>query len=153
MTGNFSARRRIVRKLLTQERIGSQQQLVEQLAAHGHQVTQATVSRDLDALGAVKVANNSSSHYALPVRSSDAAEKELVSTLNSFVESMAASGNLAVLRTPPAAAQVVASAIDASGLAEVVGTVAGDDTVLVVATEEVGGTGLVDVLEKLGGQS
>ena len=153
MSGNFGARRRIVRKLLTQERIESQQELVEQLAAHGHEVTQATVSRDLDALGAVKVANSSSSHYALPVRSFDAAQKELANTINNFVESMTASGNLAVLRTPPAAAQVVASAIDSSGLPEVVSTVAGDDTVLVVATERVAGTGLVEILEQLGGHA
>lgn len=153
MPGSFGARRRILRKLLTQERIESQQELVDQLAALGHEVTQATVSRDLDVLGAIKVATNGSTHYALPVRSFDAAKKELARTIDDFVESMAASGNLAVLRTPPAAAQVVASAIDSSGLAEVVGTVAGDDTVLVVATDSVGGAGLVEILEQLGGQT
>lgn len=153
MTRSFGARRRIVRSLLAQERIVSQHELVERLSELGHDVTQATVSRDLESLGAVKVATNGSSHYALPLVTTDTARRELATTLDNFVESMAASGNLAVLRTPPAAAQVVASAIDNSGLPQVVGTVAGDDTVLVVATDAVGGSGLVEILETLGGHS
>ncbi len=154
MSPATASRRRAMRTLLTSEPVSSQLQLVSLLAMAGHRVTQATVSRDLEALGAVKKRlEDESVRYLIP----DEAEPrgiEAVRTAGSaiagFVETITASGNLVVVRTPPGAAHVVASAIDHAGLNGVVGTVAGDDTLLVVAAAEVGGESLAQSLERIG---
>ena len=143
-----AARRRIIRSLILEHSIGSQAELVEILGEKGHEVTQATVSRDLHVIGAVK---HDGDHYVLGGRSDpDEAIAYLARTVDEFVESIQASGNLVVLRTPPGAAQVVAAAIDGARLPEVVGTVAGDDTILVIASERASGRGLASRLEDTG---
>lgn len=143
-----AARRRLIRGLLTDHPVASQQQLVVLLAGEGHAVTQATVSRDLAALGAVKTAEGG---YVL---NTDAVKTEALTVLgraiDEFAESIVASGNLVVVRTPPGAAQVVARAVDAAEVAGVLGTVAGDDTLIIVASERVGGRRIVRTLEQMG---
>jgi transcriptional regulator of arginine metabolism len=114
------------------------------LAAEGIEATQTTVSRDLEELGAVKVRlPGGETAYALPELPSHqvAPEDHLRRVLGEWVVEADHSGNLIVLRTPPGSAHVVGSALDRSGFPGVIGTVAGDDTVLVVASEASGGRG------------
>ncbi len=132
----------------------SQGQLVELLAGEGVSATQATVSRDLEDLGAIKVrVPGGETVYAVPELPKDqvAPEDHLRRVLGDWVVEVASSANLVVLRTPPGSAHVVGSALDRAGLAEVIGTVAGDDTVLVIAREDVGGAEVADQLRELAG--
>ena len=121
----------------------SQAQLVELLADAGVEATQATVSRDLEEIGAVKVRGRRRASRSTPCPSCPkdrvAPEDHLRRVLGEWVVEVAASANLVVVRTPPGSAHVVASALDRAALPEIVGTVAGDDTILVVAAERVGG--------------
>jgi transcriptional regulator of arginine metabolism len=140
--------------LLEHNAICTQEQLVELLSADGVEATQATVSRDLEELGAIKVRiAGSESVYALPELPSRqvAPTSHLRRVLGDWVVEVASSHNLVVLRTPPGSAHVVASALDRSGFEGVVGTVAGDDTVLVVASEEVSGRELAERLAEVAG--
>jgi transcriptional regulator of arginine metabolism len=144
---------RIVR-LLQQQAVTSQTQLVELLAGEGVVATQATVSRDLEDLGAIKIrALGGDSVYAIPDLPKDqrAPEDHLRRVMSDWVVEVSHSANLVVLRTPPGSAHVVGSAIDRAGLAGVLGTVAGDDTLLVVATEQVGGAKVARQLSSLAG--
>jgi transcriptional regulator of arginine metabolism len=131
-----------ITRLLEEQPVTSQTQLVALLADQGVEATQTTVSRDLDDLGAVKVRlPGGETAYALPELPVHqiAPEDHLRRVLGEWVVEVAHSANMVVLRTPPGSAHVVGSALDRSGLEEIVGTVAGDDTVLVVVDEQVGG--------------
>ena len=130
------------RPLLEEQAISSQAQLVEMLAADGVIATQATVSRDLEELGAVKVRiPGGAMAYAIPELATErtAPDDHLRRVMGEFVVEVAHSGNLVVLRTPPGSAHVVASALDRAGLADVLGTVAGDDTIILVCASATGG--------------
>lgn len=134
-------RRQLVRDLVARYEISAQSTLVELLAEHGVDATQATVSRDLDELGIGKVRGaDGRVSYALPEAGG------LAQILRQFVVSVDASGNLAVVRTPPGAASAVASAIDGADLFGVLATVQGDDTLLVVAAESTTGRSVADLL-------
>ncbi len=150
--GKNQRQHRIV-QILGQESVVSQDRLVELLADQGVVATQATVSRDLDALGAVKVHVGGDSVYAIPELPADqvAPQDHLRRVLGEWVVAVGSSHNLIVLTTPPGSAHVVGSAIDRSSVDGVLGTVAGDDTVLVVATEEAGGRGVADYFRLLAG--
>lgn len=142
-----SARRRIIRSLLTDHDIRSQGDIVALLAQRGLEVTQATVSRDLASLGAHK----DGTRYVLGEGSDqDGAEFALAGIIDAFVISIEPSGNLVVLKTPPGAAQVVAAALDRVSYDAVAGCVAGDDTVLVVVSERGDGRELAQRLQDLG---
>lgn len=140
-----------IAKFLEARPVTNQAQLVELLAEEGIEATQTTVSRDLEELGAVKVRlPGGESAYALaelPTQQIVSGE-HLRRVLGEWVVELAASGNLVVLRTPPGCAHVVASALDRSALPGLLGTVAGDDTVLLVVAEDEGGSAMV---ERLGG--
>ncbi len=143
-----------VAQLLEQGPVASQAQLVELLAAQGIEATQTTVSRDLDELGAVKVRlPGGDTAYALPELPVQqiAPSDHLRRVLGEWVVELASSENLVVLRTPPGCAHVVGSALDRSGLPDVIGTVAGDDTVIVVVAEGRSGRALADRLASLPG--
>jgi transcriptional regulator of arginine metabolism len=149
-----AARQHRIEQILERSPVTSQQQLVELLAEGGVEATQATVSRDLEEIGAVKVrAAGGESVYAVPDLPKDrvAPEEHLRRVLGDWVVEVASSANLVVVRTPPGSAHVVASALDRAGLPEILGTVAGDDTIIVVAVENVGGTGLAERLSSLAG--
>lgn len=131
-----------IARLLADHAISNQAQLVEELGRDGIVATQTTVSRDLEELGAIKVRMpGGESAYALPELPTQqiAPEDHLRRILGEWVVEVDKSGALVVLRTPPGCAHVVASAIDRSGLPGALGTVAGDDTLLMVAAE--GSTG------------
>ncbi|WP_117211618.1 arginine repressor [Allorhizocola rhizosphaerae] len=139
-----AARHARIESLIRGHDVRSQTELGELLASGGVQVTQATLSRDLEELRAIKVGGV----YIIPedgnrpLRQVETGSAKLVRLLRELLNETDHSGNLAVLRTPPGAAQYVASAIDRAGLPDVVGTIAGDDTILVVARESVGGAAL-----------
>jgi len=139
-----NARKSLVSKLIASGKIASQSDLVKALKKAGIVVTQGTASRDLEDIGAIRVRNNEGEMvYALT-------DSQPISNTNTFpselVLSATPSGNLVVIRTPIAAAQMLASAIDGlsqSGkLPSAIGTVAGDDTVIVVADTATGGAAL-----------
>jgi len=135
-------RQHVIAQLLARHEVTSQPQLIELLATEGVDATQATVSRDLEELGVIKVrVPGGQSVYALPERETDrfVPFDQLRRVLGEWVGEVAVSANLVVLRTPPGSAHVVASALDRAGLADVLGTVAGDDTLLLVCAETVGG--------------
>ena len=143
-----------IARLLEHHAVTSQAELVELLAGEGVVATQATVSRDLEDLGAVKVRiPGGDSVYAIPEMPKDrvAPDEHLRRVLGDWAVEVGHSANLVVIRTPPGSAHVVGSALDRSGLAGIVGTIAGDDTVLVVAVETVGGKKLADRLSALAG--
>ncbi len=135
--------------------MSSQGQLVELLASEGIVATQATVSRDLEELGAVKVRiPGGTMAYAVPEVSKDrsgGADDHLRRVMGEFVVEVSHSGNVVVLRTPPGSAHVVASALDRAGVPEVLGTVAGDDTMIIVCAEQVGGATIAERLAGLAG--
>ncbi len=143
-----------ITKLLETKAVGSQAHLVELLGAEGIEATQTTVSRDLEELGALKVRlPGGETAYALPELPSHqvAPEDHLRRVLGEWVVEADYSGNVVVLRTPPGSAHVVGSALDRSGFPGVIGTVAGDDTVLVVASEASGGAAVADRLATVAG--
>jgi len=154
VTTTKTQRQHRVAALLERHAVTSQTVLVDLLAAEGVTATQATVSRDLDEMGAVKVrVPGGDTVYAIPELAKDrlAPEDHLRRVLGDWVAEVASSANIVVLRTPPGSAHVVGSALDRAGLEEIVGTVAGDDTVIVVAAEQVGGAEMARRLAALAG--
>jgi transcriptional regulator of arginine metabolism len=142
--------------ILSSAEVRSQSELAALLADDGIDVTQATLSRDLEELGAVKLrgADGGVGVYMVPedgnpVRGVSGGTARLSRLLSELLVSADASANLAVLRTPPGAADYLASAIDRAALPYVVGTIAGDDTVFVAAREPMTGAELAATLERL----
>lgn len=138
-----TARQARILELLDQTRVSSQVQLSELLLDEGIDITQATLSRDLDELGAKKVrpAGGGRSYYTVngdgeSFESTHSGPRDkLRRMIEELVVSVDHSANIAVLRTPPGAAQYLASYIDRVGLEQVVGSIAGDDTIFVLARE------------------
>ena len=145
-------RRWALRAILSEQVVPSQAHLVGLLAEQGFRVTQATVSRDLRAVGAVKarMADGTMRYMWEPAPQSSDVREVLAMTLSTYAKSVTASGNLVVVKTPPGAAHVVAAAIDDADLDGILGTVAGDDTTLIVADEETGGTAVAELIEQIG---
>lgn len=146
MRADTEARRRTMRSLLGEADIVNQAEILDALAGSGYEVTQATVSRDLDAIGAVRVKDNGTFVYRIGGLDVTEQRAALFQAVDEFVESVVTSQNLVVLSVPPGAAQFVASRIDAADVDGVVGTIAGDDTILVVASEK---HAAPDVLKRL----
>ncbi|MDI2126688.1 arginine repressor [Yinghuangia seranimata] len=149
-----AARHRRIVDLLTRNRVRSQGQLARLLSDDGLAVTQATLSRDLDELGAVKIRDGDGALiYAVPAEGGDRTprvpleesvnEGRLARLATELMVSAEASGNLVVVRTPPGAAQFLASAMDHAETREILGTIAGDDTILLVCRDPEGGAALV----------
>jgi len=151
------ARHQRIADLLGKHQVRSQSALAELLAAEGFTVTQATLSRDLDELGAMRIRDNDGALiYALrseggdgsprPATDSSELETRLRRLLGELLVTAEGSANLVVLRTPPGAAQFLASALDHADrhgvTAGVMGTIAGDDTVLVICRDPLGGPDL-----------
>ena len=147
-------RQQLISRFIEQQEVVNQAQLVKLLLAEQVPATQATVSRDLDDLRAIKVRTASgSSVYALPEFAPDrvAPVDQLRRVMGEWVGEVTSSSNLVVVRTPPGCAHVVASALDRSAVDGLIGTVAGDDTVLCIAGENSSGTQLAEHLRRLAG--
>lgn len=146
-----TARQRRIIELITREAVHSQIDLAERLTTLGISVTQATLSRDLAEVGAVKIRSTAGSVYAVPGEggdrslqqaTADSLDAKLPRLLEELLVSASAQDTMVMLRTPPGAAQYLASAIDRSSWSGIFGTIAGDDTVLVIADAAVGGQAL-----------
>lgn len=154
-----AARQARIADLLASHQVGSQSELVALLADEGVVATQATVSRDLEDMGAVKLRRAGEMVYILddqppgPIlrRLSQAGEGRISRLAADLMLQADASGNLVVVRTPPGGAHLLASALDRAGLEDVLGTVAGDDTVLVVTRDAAGGAQLAERLRRMAG--
>lgn len=156
-----SARQAKITALLGRQHVRSQGELGELLAADGVSVTQGTVSRDLVDLGALRVrAENGQLVYAVPgeggdrtplVGEQEAFNERLAKLCTEVLISAQASANLVVLRTPPGAAQYFASAIDRADWSSILGTIAGDDTVLLISRDIAGGQQVADRFVEMSG--
>ena len=154
-----AARHARILTLLAGQPVRSQSELAALLADAGVPVTQATLSRDLDELGAVKLRTPDGGQpvYVVPQDGAplaarlvhDAPPQRLARLLGDLLVSAEASGNLVVLRTPPGASNFLASAVDRAGLPEVLGTIAGDDTIVVISRDPAGGPALAAHLLEL----
>ena len=132
-------RQRIIREIVAREGIGSQQELADRLAARGFVVTQATVSRDIAELGLAKVSRGDRHLYVLAddlARSPSDGDEHLQRILSDIPVTVGRSGLILVLTGTPGTAAVIAQAIDESSLTQQVGTVAGDNTLLVLFADE-----------------
>ena len=159
-TQSRAARHDRILAILAERRTRSQAQLAAALDSSGFAVTQATLSRDLDELGAVKLRSPDGGLpvYVVPEDGSpltaraagDDPPLRLARLLGELLVSAEASGNIVVLRTPPGASNFLASALDRAVLPEVLGSVAGDDTIIVISRDPAGGERLAHRLLGLG---
>ena len=143
-----SGRKALIAELITAGKVNSQSQLTNLLLEKGIVITQATASRDLEELGAIRTKDTTGEmKYRLSVN-----PPNFVHGTEDLILSVTASGNLAVVRTPPGGAQLLASSLDQAAQSgkfkSVIGTIAGDDTVLVVSRTATGGAGLATELRQ-----
>jgi transcriptional regulator of arginine metabolism len=143
----------VLAEIIRSQPVASQEEVTERLGAAGFSVNQATVSRDLAQLGAVKVKRGGTISYALPdqIGESDWAASRLERIFAEWVQSIEPAGSLLVLRTPPGSAHIVGLALDQAQVPEVAGTICGDDTIFIAVREGVDAHLLADRFRKLGG--
>jgi len=141
-------------ELVRDRSLASQHEIQERLSELGHRATQSTISRDLEELGLVRIRDGDGRlRYGRPSDTAAlGAAARLRALLAEFLISVAASGNLVVLKTTPGAANAVGETLDRAGVEGVLGTIAGDDTLLVVAADGTRGKALARRIEELGGQ-
>jgi transcriptional regulator of arginine metabolism len=142
-----SRRQRAIAEIIASEAVASQEEVTARLAELGYNVTQATVSRDLERMGAVKVKRGGVLAYTLAdqLAESDWAADRLQRIVRDWVLSVEAAGNMIVMKTPPGSAHLVGLALDQSKLPEIAGTVSGDDTLFLVMRE---GAAAAEVAER-----
>lgn len=144
--GKKLTRQELIKKIVREKPIRTQSELVKELSRKGYRVTQATVSRDVNQLGLEKVASESGKNvYILPE------DKRLRKLCEELVKSVEVSGNLIVVKTLPGGASSVGAAVDGASWDEIIGSVSGDDTLLVVARGEKEGQAVVERLKKMVG--
>ena len=124
-------RLRAIAEIIRAGALSSQDELAERLSSLGFAVTQATISRDLEQIGAVKVRRSGQLSYAIPDRVQNAPALRLSAAFRDFVHSIDTAANLVVLKTPPGSAHLVGVVLDQSDLTEIVGTICGDDTIFI----------------------
>jgi len=137
-----AARRLVLRRVIEEQGIESQGRILAVLAEEGFEVSQATVSRDLAAIGAVR---EEAGRYEIGRRPS--LPRDVVGMMQQFVTSITPAGNLVVVKARPGTANTVAECLDRAGVDGLLGTVAGDDTLLAVAASGQGGRALARRLE------
>ncbi|MEI7887101.1 MAG: ArgR family transcriptional regulator [Actinomycetes bacterium] len=150
---NKAQRQHLIAGLLEKDRVTNQAHLVELLGALGVEVNVSTVSRDLEELGAIKVRiPGGETAYAIPEmpKAQVAPQDHLRRVLGDWVVEVERSGDLVVLRTPPGSAHVVGSAIDRAGVEGVIGSLAGDDTLLLISRQGQGSS-VADLIHDLAG--
>jgi len=127
-----SSRQEAIAQVIRSGGVGSQEELAERLAGLGFTATQATISRDLEQLGAIKVRKSGQSSYALPEGAAPSSGEPLMRLVfRDWVQEIAVAANLVVIKTPPGSAHLVGVSLDQSDMADVVGTICGDDTIFV----------------------
>ena len=131
MTDLKERRQRAIVELIRGQTLSNQEQLAERLASLGYAATQATISRDLEQIGALKVRRNGQLSYALRDEVRSGPNPRLAAVFRDWVRSVEPASNLVVIRTPPGSAHLVGVALDNSDLQEIVGTICGDDTIFV----------------------
>ena len=124
-------RQRAIADLIRANPVANQEELAERLGSLGFAVTQATISRDLDQIGALKVRRNGQLSYSLPDEVRSRPSPRLASVFRDWVRSVEAAASMVVIKTPPGSAHLVGVALDRAELSEVVGTICGDDTIFV----------------------
>ena len=126
-------RQRVVADLIRAHALASQEEVALRLSGLGFEVTQATVSRDLEQLGALKVRRDGRISYALPdqLPANGANQSRLVSVLRDWVRSIDVAAAMVVMKTPPGSAHLIGVDLDEATLPEIVGTICGDDTVFI----------------------
>ena len=139
-------RQQAILSLVAGERLSSQHEIRARLKELGLDATQSTISRDVEELGLARVHDSEGLRYVVPGNGSNGGTVRLRRLLDEFALSFTPSGNLLVIRTPPGAAAALAEGLDHVSFSEVAGTVAGDNTILIVASE---GTGARDVERRL----
>ena len=144
-----SERLEAIRKLVQEKRIGTQEDLAKELEKQGYEATQATVSRDIMELRLQKMRTSEGSIYVLPQIGPVEEIEHLQRMLKDFVSRIIRAQNLIILRTLPGAAQGVASAVDSVRWSEILGTIAGDDTILLVTADSRTGVTVTKKLEEL----
>jgi transcriptional regulator of arginine metabolism len=149
---SVAARRAKAIALIKSGKISSQSDLVKELKKAGFPVTQATASRDLEEIGAIRGRDSEGLSRYLIAESDDQSIARSMPLPAELIISVQASGNLAVVRTPPGGAQFLASSLDHSGITSIIGTIAGDDTVLVVSRKASGGSELAKELLSYAGK-
>ena len=139
-------------RIVRQETVGSQEQLRERLKAEGYNVTQATLSRDIRELGLAKVAApDGGSHYAAGAEGAPGMRPHLEQLLPTMLVSAEGVGPLLVLKTTTGGAQALGLALDGAGWSEIIGTIAGDDAILVITRSERGRRAVQVRLQELAG--
>ncbi|HET6438174.1 MAG TPA: arginine repressor [Anaeromyxobacter sp.] len=141
MAPSATRRRETVARIIRSRRVGTQEELLGALSAAGEHATQATLSRDLARLGARRVSRPEGAFYELP--------EETGASLLGQISAVSANGSLVVIRTAPGSASAVARAVDLARMPEVLGTIAGDDTIFVAPSAGVRPHGLAARLGKL----
>jgi len=124
-------RHRAIADLIRANPVANQEELAERLGSLGFAVTQATVSRDLDQIGALKVRRNGQLSYSLPDEVRRRPSARLAAVFRDWVRSIQPAANLVVIKTPPGSAHLVGVVLDQSELPEIAGTICGDDTIFV----------------------
>src|SRR4051812_8096475 len=131
MTDLKERRHRAVAELIRADAVSSQEELAERLGSLGFAVTQATISRDLEQIGAVKVRRGGQLSYALPGTAQASAPHRLTAVFRDWVQSIEPAASLVVIKTPPGSAHLVGVVLDQSELPEIAGTICGDDTIFI----------------------
>lgn len=148
-----SDRHQAIREIISNNRIGSQEELLELLHKRGYDLTQATLSRDLKVMHVAKIADNSDSYvYVMPDSIANALPQRSPERINYLADGfmgISFSGNLSVIRTLPGYASSIAAVIDNASPSEIIGTIAGDDTILVILKEGISRNELIATVKKI----
>jgi len=139
-----------IKQIVSEKKIGSQEELLTLLNSQGYQITQATLSRDLKYLKVAKVPDSEVGYrYVVPENGQKKSDEQL--TLEGFpmnrISTIEFSGQMAVIKTKPGFANSIASVIDSYGIFEVLGTIAGDDTILLINRDGVSKTDVTNALD------
>lgn len=149
MTDLKERRQRMIADLIRSNTLSSQEELADRLGSLGFVVTQATISRDLEQIGAVKVRRAGQLSYAMPEAAREAFSPRIASVFRDWVRSVEPAANLVIIKTPPGSAHLVGVALDGSEIREIVGTICGDDTIFIACRSPVEAEALS---AKLGGE-
>ena len=148
MTDLKERRQRAIADLIRSRALANQEELAEHLVKQGFTVTQATISRDLEQIRAIKVRRDGQLSYSLPDQVRDAPSPRLAAVFRDWVRSVDTAGNMVVIKTPPGSAHLVGVALDGSDLPHVVGTICGDDTIFIACRTEKAGKRLARILSE-----